>query len=388
MPRSIINLRHLRAFVKTYELGTLISAAKAVHITQPAITQGLSRLEDTVGAKLFLRQNDGMRPTDAAKLFYPRAKKAIELIRSQRVTQAQMRAFLAISRDGSYAEASATTGLARASLHRAVTDLEVALSTPLVSKRGRGIEITRTGKQIARRFNLARRELASAQDEIDALKGVNRGRIAIGAMPLCRAKVLPSTIVAFRKRHPSARIFVAEGSHVELVEPLRDGELEILVGALRSPLPGPDLVQTALFDDQPVILARRGHPIHRLSAPEKVSTLARYEWCIPQQGVPLRERWEEMFSSAGITAPEVSIECGSVITIRQILMGSDCLTILSPDQVAVELEAGWLKVVGAAPAELVRTIGITHRAGWRPTALQLDFIESLKAICKPEAQFV
>lgn len=385
MQRSEINLRHLRAFVKTYELGTLVAAAKAVHITQPAITQGLSRLEDSVGAKLFLRQNDGMRPTDAAKLFYPRARNALELIRSQRVTQAQMRAFLAIARDGSYAEASATTGLARASLHRAVSDLEGALGSQLVSKRGRGIEITSVGKQVARRFNLARQELASANDEINALKGVNRGRIAIGAMPLCRAKVLPSTIVSFRKRHPNARVLVAEGSHVELVEPLRDGELEILVGALRSPPPGPDLVQSSLFDDQPVILARQGHPIHRQRAAVDISTLARYEWCIPQQGVPLRERWEEMFSNADISAPEVSVECGSVITIRQILMGSDCLTILSPDQVAVELEAGWLKIVGDAPSELVRRIGITHRAGWRPTALQLDFIESLKANCQPQS---
>ena len=226
--------------------------------------------------------------------------------------------------------------------------------------------------------------MCAAKDEIDALKGVDRGQISIGAMPLCRARVLPSTIVSFRKRYPNARIFVAEGSHVELVEPLRDGELEFLIGALREPPPGPDLVQTALFRDRPVILARKEHPIHFLAEPTCIEALANYEWCIPQKGVPLRERWEEMFLRAGIAAPEVTIECGSVITIRQILMGSDCLTILSPDQVAVELEAGWLSVVGEAPAELVRTIGITHREGWRPTSLQSDFIANLRMTCAPD----
>ena len=384
MKRIDFNLRHLRAFVKTYELGTLLAAAKAIHITQPALTQGLSRLEDTVGAKLFLRQSDGMRPTGAAELLYPRAREALELIRSKRVTQAQTYAFASLAREGSYADASAATGLARASIHRAVADLELSLSAKLVSRKGRGIELTASGKQIARRFNLAHREMCAAKDEIDALKGVDRGQISIGAMPLCRARVLPSTIVSFRKTHPNARIFVAEGSHVELVEPLRDGELEFLIGALREPPPGPDLVQTALFRDRPVILARKEHPIHFLAEPTCIEALANYEWCIPQKGVPLRERWEDMFRRAGIAAPEVTIECGSVITIRQILMGSDCLTILSPDQVAVELEAGWLSVVGEAPAELVRTIGITHREGWRPTSLQSDFITNLRMTCAPD----
>ena len=379
-----INLRHLRAFVKTYELGTLLAAARAVNITQPALTQGLSRLEDSLGTKLFLRQSDGMRPTPAADLLYMRATTALSLIKSNRVTQAQLKAFLALAKEGSYAEASAVTGLARASLHRAVADLEIALSHPLVTRRGRGIEITTTGRALARKFNLARVEINVARDEIDALAGVDRGRIAIGAMPLCRARVLPSTIIDFRSRHPESQVFVAEGSHVELVEPLRDGDLDVLIGALRDPPPGPDLVQAPLFEDHPVILARASHPIHRRSDKVELKTLAEYEWCIPQSGVPLRERWEAMFRDAEVTSPNVSVECGSVIAIRQILMGTDCLTILSPDQVAVELEAGWLRKVTDTPSGMTRTIGITHREGWRPTALQRAFLNALTETCQTQ----
>lgn len=366
----------------TYELGTLLSAAKAVNVSQPALTQGLSRLEDVLETKLFLRQSDGMRPTEAADLLYGRAKSALKLIKSNRVTQAQLRAFLAIVKNGSYAEASTATGLARASLHRAVSDLEIALAQNLVERRGRGIEITPTGKSLARSFNLARKEIYTACDEIDALKGVERGRIAIGAMPLCRARVLPATIIELRQHHPDSRIFVAEGSHVELVEPLRDGDLDLLIGALREPPPGADLVQTPLFNDHPVILARQGHPIHARRDKTKLATLSEYEWCIPQSGVPLRERWDEMFRERGLNTPNVSVECGSVIAIRQVLMGTDCLTILSPDQVAVELEAGWLEKVTDTPIGMTRTIGITHREGWRPTALQRAFLQILTQTTK------
>ena len=84
------NLRHLRAFVKTFELGTLLAASRAVHISQPALTQGLVRLEDQLNVRLFDRQSDGMVPTQAGHLLAPRAAAALELIRSPKVTHAQV----------------------------------------------------------------------------------------------------------------------------------------------------------------------------------------------------------------------------------------------------------------------------------------------------------
>lgn len=65
--------------------------------------------------------------------------------------------------------------------------------------------------------------------------------------------------------------------------------------------------------------------------------------------------------------------------VRQLLMGSDFLTMLSPDQVAVETEAGWLVRLAGLPPGLGRTIGMTWRASWRPTEVQRDFIEALYA---------
>jgi len=85
-----------------------------------------------------------------------------------------------------------------------------------------------------------------------------------------------------------------------------------------------------------------------------------------------------MFEHANICLPEVPIECGSVIVIRQLLINSDFLTMLSPDQVAVELTAELLCKIADAPTWLTRTIGITTRAGWRPTPMQAAFIEHLR----------
>ncbi len=367
-----LNLRHLDAFAAIVRLGSVSAAAAVAHLTQPAITQGLARLERQLGVHLFDRHPGGMAATAAAVGFVPRVEAALAYVASRRVTMPQLTAFVAVARGGSYVSASAATGLAEPSLHRAVRDLSLALGRRLVERRGRGLMLTAAGLRTARGFRLALAELAAGLAEVAALQGLARGRIAIGAMPLARARVLPAIIASYHRDFPHVEIVIAEGSHAELIEPLRDGDLDLLIGALRDPGPGPDVVQTPLFDDRPVVIGRAEHPLARV--PHTIAHMADYMWIMPARATPLRAMWEAMFARAGVTAPRVPIECGSVITIRGLLLDSDCLTLLSPDQVAVELAAGWLTTI-ATPPDMVRTIGLTARAGWIPTADQRAFID-------------
>ncbi len=375
MTASDFNLRHLHAVLAVYRHGTISSAAHDVNLTQPAITQGIARVEAQIGMPLFERSSGGMAPTPAADAFVPRIAAALARIASPRVTAAQMRAFLGLARAGSYVVAARNLGISDASLHRAVRDLSVALGRDLVERRGRGVALTRRGTALARAYALASAELEAGSEELAALAGHETGRIAIGAMPLCRARLLPAALARFHARYPHYTLVVTEGSHAELVGPLRDGDLDLLIGALRHPSPGADLEQRALFEDRPVVIGRANHPL--AGTGPSLETLARYPWSVAAPGAPLRDHWEAMFTGAGLAVPRVPVECGSVIAIRQLMISSDFLTLLSRDQVAVELEAGWLTILCPAPPEIVRTIGVTTRSGWRPTPLQARFLTEL-----------
>ena len=374
----MLNLRHLRAAAAVVRSGSVTGAARLVNLTQPAVTQALAKLERQIGLALFERVPGGMIATDAGRMLAARVDAAVRMIASPRVTLTQSRAFLALARAGSYAAAAAQTGLSEASLHRAVADLAIGIGQTLIERRGRAVSLTPRGLAIARRLRLARAELASALAELAALQGREVGRVSVGAMPLSRARLLPNAIAAFTRDHPEVGIAVAEGSHVELVGPLRDGELDLMVGAVRYVLPS-DLVQRRLFVDRPVILGRAGHPLAAANGPLAPDDLERFPWIVPERGTPLRRQWEQMFAGAGRDPPPVLIACGSVMMIRQLLVQSDSLTLLSVDQVAVELEAGWLAILGDAPGAISRTIGITTRADWRPTPRQLDFIAAIDA---------
>lgn len=381
-----LNLRHLRAIQAIAARGSMSAAADAVSLSQPALTQGIAKLERQLGVALFERRADGMIPTRAGTIFAERAAAAIAHLAAASprrggrgfarpemlMTATQLAAFLALADAGSFVGASYATGLSQPALHRAVRDLEQLRAQPLVDRRGRGVALTDAGRRLARGVRLAAAELAAAIAEI-APDGGDGGRIAIGAMPLCRALLLPAALARFVASGASATIDVVEGSWRELVEPLRDGAVDFMIGALR-PEDVPDLVQTPLFDDRLAVIGRTGHPLAG-GAPD-LAALAGYPWIVGQSGTPLRAHWENIFE--GRPLPHAPIECGSVMTIRGVLRDSDFLTLLSPDQVALEIEAGMLVRIGGALAGTVRTIGVTTRAGWRPTLAQDRFLALLR----------
>jgi len=386
------NLRHLAAIAAVVGRGSVSAAASTVHLTQPAVTQAIARVEALLGLQLFERRTDGMTPLPPALALAERIERALGLIGSRRVTMAQLRAFLAVADAGSYAAGAAQTGLSQPTLHRAIADLALILRRTLVERRGRGIALTDPGKRTARAFRLARAEMEAGISE--ALGEGQRGpaRILIGAMPLSRARVLPMALARFNHQYPDVEIVIVEGSHGELAEPLRDGSLDFMIGALREPPPGPDLVQHPLFRDGVIALARAGHPLAAFvrdqadPALPPIEELARYPWIVPSSGAPLRAGFEAMFRAANLAAPVVPIECGSVMMIREILMQTDFLTLLSPDQVAVERQAGWLISLGEPPGQFARTIGMTIRAQWRPSPAQAAFIAELeRAAAEPFA---
>lgn len=397
-----LNLRHLRAALAVVERGTVSAAAGDVALSQPALTQGLAKLELLLDTALFERRPAGMVPTDAGLALAPRVQAAARLladaIRTARgkgasrgfaradllVTMAQVRALVGVAREGSYVAAARQAGVTQPAVHRAIRDMERLCGVPLVERRGRGVALTSGGARLARAARLALGELRAALDEIAALRGQDRGHVTIGAMPLARAWFLPTAIARFHAAEPGVTFDVAEGSHAELIEPLRDGEIDILVGAIRDPSPGPDIIQEALFPDRLAVFARAGHPL--ASEPElSAAVLAAQPWLVPRRGTPLRNLWEGMFVESGLPLPAVWIECGSVMMLRGLMLEGDYLTLLSPDQLWLELRTGLLRKLGAAPGRTERTIGLTTRADWHPTAAQARFLDHLRAVSRESA---
>jgi DNA-binding transcriptional LysR family regulator len=62
-----ITLKQLRAITSIMRTGKIISAAKELGVTPPAVTLQLKLLEESTGLALFDRTRNGLRPTDAGR---------------------------------------------------------------------------------------------------------------------------------------------------------------------------------------------------------------------------------------------------------------------------------------------------------------------------------
>jgi len=71
----------VHTFLKVVELGSYTAAAAALHLTQPAVTQHIARLEEHYGCRLFRPEGRGVRLTEEGESFlhYARMQYANEL---------------------------------------------------------------------------------------------------------------------------------------------------------------------------------------------------------------------------------------------------------------------------------------------------------------------
>ncbi len=385
-----LNLRHLRALGAIAECGHISGAAKLAGLSQPALTQGLAKLEAQFGTALFDRHPHGMEATPIGKRVLARVNRAMaKLARAvragtknarasrpeNRLTSAQVRAMLSLAETGSFVAAAQSVGLSEPALHRAVKELELLCGTAFVERRGRGVGLTTAGHKLARDLQLGVAELSAALEET----GGEGGQLSIGAMALSRSLLLPATLAALSHKVPSAHVDVVEGSYLELVELLRSGNVDVIIGALRVEPPR-DLHEEPLFTDRLTVIGRAGHPLAGRHA--NYRDLTCFPWIVARRASGLLDRWQQLFDKAGMERPTAPIQCGSVALIRGVLVRSDFLTLLSPDQVRAEIDAGQLIEIKSDAPDTARTIGAITRRDFYPTKLQRLFLEELRAVAK------
>ena len=75
-----VDLELYRVFYTVAKHKHMTKASEELHISQPAISQSIKKLEEQLGGTLFLRSNKGMELTEEGKMFYEYVKGALELI--------------------------------------------------------------------------------------------------------------------------------------------------------------------------------------------------------------------------------------------------------------------------------------------------------------------
>jgi LysR family transcriptional regulator, regulator for genes of the gallate degradation pathway len=392
-----VRLRKIWLAIMVAERGSFSDAAAAVGISQSAASRAIESLETEFQCALFERRGHSVKATRQGEILLSRAKRAREQLRGaasefgetraeavfgdmMRASDHEYRAFIAVYNQTTVSQAAFSLGIKQPSISRSLSRLELRLKQDLFERRSFELRATQIGHKLVVPFKLMFRELDQAREEIKLDLGNRQGQVVVGCLPPTRTRLVPGAILALISEYPDVKVRVIDGIFPALFAMLMHGEMDILVGTLRNPLPEGTNAEIMLYDRVSIVV-RPEHPLMR----QDVVTLddcLRYDWILPNSPAPLRQFFDKVVQSHGSNFPVRYAEVDSVMVGRSLLCNSDRIAILSYFQVEQEVRWGRLSTVPVLLPDAGRKIGILTKAGYQPTPFVAAFIEDLRTVAK------
>lgn len=384
MDESAVPLRLLRAAEAVARHGSVATAAEELHLSRSAVSRAVAQAESQLGVPLFQRDARGVNCTELGHVLLRRVARARQqLVQAAgpllavRATDAMLHALVAVADQRSETGAARQLGITQSAVHQNLRQLEHVAREPLLLRSPRGTRLSAAGDRVLLRAKLALAELRTGHDELALALGRAAGRVSIGVLPMASDVLFPRAMASLLAARPGVQVTVADGTYESLLQQLRHGDVDLVVGPLRGRQAPPDIDEELLLRDPLVAVVRRGHPaLKRRSL--RLDALRAWPWISPLPGTPARAAFERAFDTVGLEPPPPALHANSPVVVRSMLLASDMVALLSPMQIRTELEAGWLVRLPVALPHTPRDIGLMQRRGTLASATQLALQAELR----------
>ena len=116
----------------------------------------------------------------------------------------------------------------------------------------------------------------------------------------------------------------------------------------------------------------------------KLSELQDVQWALPAGGSAFREQMERVFSSVGQHWPSRGIVTNSILAIKSVVMNSDCVSIISPRLIEVEVAMGRLHSIPLEDVAPLRPVGLVWRRNDKLSPIAARFAKILRSIAQED----
>ena len=159
---------------------------------------------------------------------------------------------------GNISGAATRLGIAQPALTRHVKQLEEELSTTLLNRLARGVQLTASGREFLDYANRILAEVAQAKHEITGQGLKPAGTLVFGASPTISTILMPKVVADSLHELPEIGLKLIEGRSMRLYESLLTGVLDMAI--LTNPLPSYKLHLTPLISE-PLCLIGMGNQL-------------------------------------------------------------------------------------------------------------------------------
>jgi DNA-binding transcriptional LysR family regulator len=258
----------------------------------------------------------------------------------------QLRYFVAVAEEGSFTGAARRLHVAQPGVSAQVRKLEQELGASLLDRSDRAVRLTAAGTAVLVEARTAIAAAASAQDTVDAMVGLKRGRVTIGSVPSCPVADLPEVLADFHRECPEIEISLVEGNGEDLIREVETGRLDVAVAGTAGPR-SDRLDRLELADEPLVAAAAPGHPFGATKSTTLSRLLGETLICLPA-GTGVRRGLQLACAEQGREA-RVALEAGSPAIVARLASLGLGVAIL-PESIAADF------------GESLRTIRLRGRA--------------------------
>ncbi|MCT7376638.1 LysR family transcriptional regulator [Chelativorans salis] len=369
-------------------------ASRILNMSQPVVSRTVASAENLLGATLFQRGWSGTEPTVWGDTILQRCSAALKHIARAEAdivaignTRPNLTPFLrwhhldavsAVIRFGSASAASVHLGMAQPAISRSLSAISEYCRQSLFERRRNGLEASPQARRLAALRDELLQELSLDNIDLEPRRGLV-GRLAVGMLPFSGQDLVARAFGYLTNRYPHLRLIAVPGSYNMLTEALRRGEIDCMIGILRSPTPFPELEEIFLYNERFTLVARQAHPCHARGV--TISDLQKERWIVAPHGTPVRSYFGRLFESVGAVPPAQTCEILSFSNAEQVIINSNSIGLLSySDQHIASLPPS-LKKVNIDLPDSETPIGLTVKRTEGSSEILEIFTGLLRNLC-------
>ncbi|ASP35327.1 pca operon transcription factor PcaQ [Labrenzia sp. VG12] len=299
----------------------------------------------------------------------------------RRIKFRHIQCFVEIARERSLKLAADKLHLTQPAISKTLKELEEIIGASLMSRNRAGIQLTRQGKVF---LHFAQISLASLQQGLDGVEregGSARETLKVGALPTVAASFMPPVVREFAAMAPYVMLQIMDGPHGYLIERLKLGELDLVIGRLGRPEAMEGVSFTQLYSEQVDLIVRAGHPL--LDQPD-IKTIIDWPVIYPPEGAAIRPLVERLMIANGVGQIPNKIETVSGAFGRIYTRNTDAVWIISSGVVQNETADGHLVRLPFETDITKGPVGLMTRPDTQPGAAEQLFRLAVQSVIEDQ----
>lgn len=272
----------------------------------------------------------------------------------------QLRAFTTIVATGSLGRAAAELNVTQPALSRTIKRLEDQVGAPVFERHSKGMQLTDIGSALLPHAELLQRESERASEEINAMRGLAKGTIRVGAVGSIACHVLPLAIGHVLAKWPKLHVHVVEGVWDRLAEALVKHEVDLALAVAVDDTDEITAIKDCRWEDCSHVVAAKSHPLRRKRGLSLVDVSAA-QWAIVPRGTGPYEHMKQVFAANGLGLPNIVVETRSVTVLKSLVSQSGFLSWMPEPMYEAERSAGLIDALPIPGATGTRTLTAFRR---------------------------